>query len=254
MGPAVVIRHPSAPGDVRGYSHAPSLGFGIGYTHRDYGLAVGHTRSINGADGGVGIGSNRWLYCDATSGATWLLRLEATPDGAGAVTFDVWLDDVFGRFGRQYTIVQRKLASMSWSVPLPSWATKTPTAQQRVEQLSLWHSGTLAHFETAFSNDGSLVYVNIRMSGTSDPGNPDIRGDGFAPTNEIGDGRDDAGSLAGILRINVSGTSTPATAGMGISATIVEDLVYEGGIVSSYSDSAGILSHSAIQYRSPGRP
>ena len=213
---------------------------------------VGHTRSINGADGGVGIGSNRWLYCDATSGATWLMRIAAVEDGAGSVTFQVWLDDLFGQLGRQYSVVQSKLAEMTWSVPQPTWMTKTPTAQQLVEQLNLHHSsGVLAHTETAVSNDGSVVYVNLRLSGTSDPGNPDVRGDAFGPTNDVGDGRDDTGSLAGILRINVSGTSTPATAGMGISATIVEDLVYEGGIVSSYSNSSGVLSHSAILYRTP---
>lgn len=229
FGPAIPIIHPNAPG-------GSQLHIG---SERSYGTYIGHTRSINGTDGGVGIGWNRWLYCDPVTDATWLMRLEHT-DNTSDVDLEVWCDGVFGRFGRQYTSTPRLVQSFTWTPDIPSWAGAGDTAANAVSQL-MWG----AHQQLAISPDGSDVYLHLFTS----PGG--VSGDMYLPTSETGH---DWGLLSGsavcsIVKISLSGSSTAPAGGTAITATIAKDLAYEGGMVTYFSKTGTVCNHTAIFYK-----
>lgn len=234
FGPAIPIVHPNNPG----------AGVLVNGTDRFYGLYVGHTRSINGADGGTGIGWNRWLYCDPVTDATWLMRLEHT-DNVTDVDLEVWCDGVFGRSGRDYTVAPRLVQSFTWTPDIPSWAGAGDTAANAVSQLQ-WGS----HVQLAISQDGSEVWLHLFTT----PGG--VSGGMYTPTCETGHnwGLLSGNAVCSIVKITVAGSNTAAELGAAITATIAKDLPYEntgaGGMVSGYTDTVDTFAHDTIFYRS----
>jgi hypothetical protein len=226
--PAIPIIHPNAPGTGK-------LNEG---NERAYATYVGHNRSVNGASGGTGLGWNRWLYCDPLTDATWLMRLEHS-DGAGNTTIEVWCDGIFGRIGREYASTPRSLGTLTWVPEIPSWDTIGYTATNVMPAL-IWG----AHFQLAISRDGSEVYLHI----FTEPGT--ISRDLYYPTSQGGHYWTNVVDLAvvGIIKIALSGSSEALDGGTAITASITKDLNYEGGIVESFSDDAGI-AHSEIFYK-----
>lgn len=251
-GPAVMIRHPNAPTAQRTENQqvydAARQAIIPGHAHRDYALAVGHTRSINGADGGVGIGTNRWLYCDPGTHATWIISMRTSlvrenPEdwAATALHVEIWLDGLFGWFGRDYDIPERKLCEMDW-VPEDGII---PLDQNTGVTLLL--NGLYLDWSPmlAFSNDGAVCYINLMSEGDG----PFAPSGVYLPTADLPTAY--ATAWCGILRVNLSGSSSPANGGAAITGTIVRDMPYMDGQAISYSVSAGITSHDAILYRTP---
>lgn len=248
-GPCVLIRHPAAPG-AKEYQDSGD--------YRNYALAVGHTRSINGADGGVGIGRNRWLYCDP-NGATWLLRLNYGFTSVTETTmyFEVVLDKVFGRFGREYPSIETTMtgalgtAYVEWQPEIPSWYDDslfggyTPSIADLCASVDLDWINTLA-----FSEDGSEVYVNISMN--------DLHRAVswvYPETSNLGRfwGMTYGRTLASVLKITIGGTSLPEENGVGLTAqiTLFHDFAE---LVSSRTYTPGNparLQYSSILYCTP---
>lgn len=230
FGPCVVIRHPQAPGK-KPWQDADE--------YRDWGQYVGHTRSVNGIDGGVGLGWNRWLYCDP-SGASWIMRFEHTVNAAD-VTLQIWVDGIFGRFGREYPMSARLLASHTWVPELPSW-NATDTVSGIVSQ-TIWG----AQVQLALKEDGSQAYLHIYTS----PGG--VSGDSYRATSETGHdwGLLSGIALADIVRFEIAGTNTPDELAADLTATIHEDYSYDGGIVTSFDYTGPDIAHDVLLYKSP---
>ena len=232
-GPAVPIVHPAAPG----------AGELAGGNDLAWGQYIGHTRSINGADGGVGIGWNRWLYCDPVTDATWLMRLEHI-DGNTDVELQVWCDGVFGRLGRQYAHAPRLLQSFTWAPDLPSWKVGSDTPSNAVSQLQ-WGS----HEQLAISRDGSRVYLHLFTS----PGG--VSDSMYCPTNQTGHywGLDSGNAVCSIVQIDIAGSNAAGEDGAALTATIAKAMPYEntggGGQVSGYSKGAAGYAHNSIIYK-----
>lgn len=227
VGHAQIVRHPAAPGASRNTAQS-NIDTARGYEWRDYALLTDSTHGING---GPGLGNLKWLYCDP-SGATWVLRVGYTKNGS-QIDFEVWIDAIFGRFGRLRTFSPRQIASLSWSPAIPSWVSTSFTAANVVSLIDLTQDNTLA-----ISPDGSDVFVNLFSYDGSGTG---LNQDCFIETTPCGlDGDYNyAIALVGVLRVAVTGSGDLDFDGAGISATLTQDLAYEGGLVTNRQSIAG---------------
>lgn len=237
-GPAVPVVHPNAPG-------VSKLSAG---SDRAWGMYIGHTRSVNGADGGIGIGADRWLYCDPVTDATWLMRLEITVNTVD-VTMEVWLDGVFGRFrpDNPFNITPRLVQSFTWTPDIPTWDTWSTTAATVVNHLR-WKTDGISHQEMAISRDGSEVWVHV----LTNPGGVSSRI--YCPTSETGHywGLLSGVAVCSIVKIDMVGTSTAELSGAAITATVGKDILYQdgpNGMVTNYSRGATSFRHDSIFYR-----
>lgn len=234
FGPNVPIDHPAKPG-------------GGDSTWRDFGAYIGHTRSVNGADGGVGLGGNRWLYCD-TSGATWIMRFEySIPEAynaywdevmpTGVLEVEVWLDGLFGRFGRDYSMTPVLMDSFSYTVPAPSWSLLDNTHPDFAAFNAAKPGRILMdfvppdHIALALSADGSEVFFNATVTGNQAfsvywPSLP--AGNPFANPGSIEQ------CVFATLKITISGSSAPGAAGVGLTVTIAKERDYEGELCPLY--------------------
>lgn len=231
FGPCIPIRHPQAPGKKPWQSDD---------NYRDWGQYIGHTRSINGVDGGGGIGWNRWLYCDPSTNATWIMRMEYT-ENAASVDFEIWVDGLFGRFGKQYPMAAIKLADYNWVPEIPSWNVSDTAAS------IVAHTAWGASVQLAIRDDGSRVYFHIYTR----PG--DVSGKSYIASSETGHnwGLLSGIALAEILQFDISGSNQPSGGASNLSAIITRAATYEGGIVQAYDYTAPDVSHTALLYRSP---
>jgi len=236
-GPAIPIHHPNA-------HTGPKLSAG---TDRTWGQYIGHSRSINGADSGTGIGWERWLYCDPSTDATWLMRAEFTVTGTG-VDIEVWCDGVFGRFRPDdpYTNTPRLVNSFTWTPDLPSWNVWGYTVANVMAQIQ----APSGHGNLSISRDGSTVWIHFFTTT-----NANIAMNLYGPTNQIPNflGLSSGIALAGIAKVVVAGTNEASEGGAALTATITKDVIYEGGasvaLCSTYTRNAAQYQHTAKFYR-----
>lgn len=215
-GICIPVIHPAAPGAVRNSAQAANDA-ALGFEWRDYALLCGDEHKVDGFDD-IG-GQKRWLYCDAT-GPTWIVGLRTTV-GASTITFELWIEGIFGRFGRQYAFAPRKLDELIWTPDIPSWYGGAYTAAHVVPQINLGSNILLAP-----STDGGECYVNLIC--TSETVNDQL----YNETRYLSNGSTAAGdALVGVLAVTIAGAGDLSSDGAGITGAIVEDLAYEGGLV-----------------------
>ncbi len=255
-GPATPIKHPNAPGS--------QLDVG---TDRDWGQYIGHTRSVNGADGGVGIGWNRWLYCDPSTDATWIMRAEFQRNLTSMDT-RIYLDGVFGRFGdfeRAYEVMHegesvshenegvshqpapRLLRTFRWTPDIPSWNSSYGYTLEFIMSEIQMPDG---FGQFAISLDGSEVFLHIYTTSSIA-----ISRNLYGPTNEkcslfdLSDGI----ATAGILKFAISGSNEAAEFGVDVDALITKDVIYEGNEFNSlcwqYLRTGTDYQHEALLYK-----
>ena len=220
VGGCVPVRHPAAPGANRNAAQqAHDAANGLEW--RDYALLCGPGRHVNGAPDAE-LGTLQFLYCDA-SGPTWVIRLEATPAGS-SITFDVWLEAIFGRIGRERSFTPRKLATYVFTPDVPTWYTGGYTAADVVAEIDLNWINTLA-----FNPAGSQCFVNIFCRDDS------INEDVYPETTPCGikGNFNVSTALVGVLKIDIAGAGDLDNDGNGITATCVLDLAFEGGLVTN---------------------
>lgn len=221
VGICIPVVHPAAPGATRNTAQE-TRDTAHGFDWRDYALLCGDDHAINGCPDAE-IGQKRWLYCD-TNGPTWIVGLRTTV-GSTTITFELWLEGIFGRFGRQYDFTPSKLDELVWTPDIPSWYGGGYTAANVVSQINLASNIMLAP-----SNDGTECYVNLIC--TSETVNDQL----YNETRYLSNGSSTAGdALVGVLAVTISGNGDLSDDGSGITGEIVEDLAYEGGLVTGRS-------------------
>lgn len=215
VGQAIPFRHPQAPGVSRNAAQT-TRDTAQGHTWRDYALLTGDNRNVNG---GPALGADSWLYGDA-NGATWVVRIEAIDNGS-TMTIKLWLDAIFGRFGRDYGFAARQLDMLTWAPEIPSWYTGGTTAADVIDNVSVTAAENLA-----VSTDGATAYINIRCT------DPTIVKNVYPETAEIYTNTTDfptGDSLVGVVAVTISGNGDLTAHGNGITGTLVEDMKFETG-------------------------
>ena len=221
VGACIPIVHPAAPGATRNTAQA-ARDVAHGFDWRSYALLCGDAHAVNGSPDAE-IGQKRWLYCDA-SGPTWVVGLRTTV-GASSITFELYLEGIFGRFGRQYAFTPRKLDELIWTPGIPSWYGGAYNATHVVPQINLASNIMLAP-----SADGATCYVNLIC--TSETVNDQL----YNETRYLANGSSTAGdALVGVLAVTISGAGDLGNDGAGITGSVAEDLAYEGGLVTGRS-------------------
>lgn len=224
VGQCVPVRHPQAQGATRNATQQANDA-AAGMEWRDYALLCGPGRHING---GPALGTMQWLYCDP-GGPTWIIRLDGVKAG-GTITFDVWIEAIFGRLGRARAFTAQKIGTLAWSPDIPSWYGGGYTQADVVAAIDLDWINTLA-----FSQDGAECYINIF---SFDQGiNEDVYQE-TTPSGRKGDWNVFS-ALVGVAKVAISGSGDLGANGAGISANVTAELDYEGGIVTSRIGSSG---------------
>ncbi|MCB1723195.1 MAG: hypothetical protein KDJ39_05825 [Gammaproteobacteria bacterium] len=219
-GDCVVVRHPSAPGANRSVAQQASDA-AKGLEWRDYALLCGSTRAVNG---GPVLGGTAWLYC-APDGRTWRMTAEII-EGDTTVDINVWRRELYGRFGRNYSITDELVGTLTWAPGIPSWYSGGYTIEDVIDHIKL----SVQPKNLTVSPDGSLAYLHVYCE--------DFVGNlvesiylettSAGRTNRFGT----TSALVGIIKIQLSGSGDPFTnGGEGITATVTEDLAFEGGLV-----------------------
>lgn len=231
IGPCVYVKNPTAPGLIRNTAQA-AKDSAESMEWRDYALLTGVNRAFTGSPDAE-LGPFRWLYADPT-GNTWRLNLAYAKD-TDTITFEVHLDAIFGRFGVPRAFSSSLLASLVWSPDIPSWYTPGYTASDIVTAVNLDFNYTLA-----IAEDGSEVYVHIWCADAT------INAAVFKETTAQVAGHNTARALIGVLKITLTGSGDLDASGSGITATLVENLAYEGGIVTGRTASSAATPPSTI--------
>jgi hypothetical protein len=221
----LVVRHPSAPGVTRSteqLTHDTTQG----HDWRDYALLCGRQRCVNGHE--PGLGPDHWLYCD-TSGPTWDVSITQT-NNAGTIDFKLWLNNPFGRLGRQRSFTAQLLDTWTFTPSLPSWYGGSATVADVIAEVGF----------LVYQNDaGTAAVLNV------------IAGAGIAPdVYEESCYGDYTGALGGpaliaTANIALSGNGDLDDNGNGITGTITADLDFETGIVTARESNGSQLSGSA---------
>lgn len=229
IGGCIPVRHPAAPGANRNV-YQQTRDTVEQQEWRDYALICGYEKTIEGIPG-TGLGNFQWLYCDA-NGGTWVVRLDYTK-GTTDITFDVHLEEIFGRVGRTRSFSSSILDTFVWTPDIPSWYSGSYTLADVVSEVDLDWVNTLA-----FSPDGSECYVNIFCAGTTTAEDINLRVFVEAtPQATIGGyGSNTSTALIGVLKIDLTGAGDLDNDGAGINCTITHDLTYENGIVHNRID------------------
>lgn len=203
-GPALVCRHPSAPGASRNAAQQ-ARDTAKGYSWRDYLLLTGSVRYVSGAD--VSIGGNGWLYCDS-NGVPWQMTVNQLPESGNVIAIQVWRRALFGRFGRDYSgITDELLATYNYTLSLPTWYSGTRTVTDFMQAFSL----RLDHISVVPNEAGDNVYLNLFTTDGI------FRGE-FPELEITGTTGSSVRGLAGLLTITVSGAGDTSGSGSGISA------------------------------------
>lgn len=232
-GGAIYVAGPTAPGAVRNTEQL-AHDAANGYEWRDYALLTGENKAINGA--GDGLGNYQWIYADA-GGASWLVRYEGIKAGAN-ITFNVYLQELFGRFGRQRAFSAQLIQSLVWSPTIPSWYTAGTYGQSDVVTgIDLDWVNTLA-----FNADGSECYINIFSRNLS------INQDVYPETTPSGinSGWNVSTALVGVVKVAISGSGDLDNNGNGITATVTADMDYEPDIVSARLYDPGTAGYTSM--------
>lgn len=227
QGTTKLVRHPAATGATRTPAQlAHDAANGLDW--RDYALLCGQDHSLGG---GPELGANRWLYCDS-AGATWLVRLSAVDNGA-TVTLELWLDEIFGRIGRDWPFTPRLLASLVWAPVIPSWYGGAVTVDQVIDQLNIINPAFAPNRRLIVdcNADGSSCWVNVTCDDQT------ISGQVYFETQPFQNGSGfDGNALVGTIHATISGVGDLQNDGAGITGAIVSDLAFEGGLVTSRTD------------------
>lgn len=222
-GQCVVMRHPAAPG-VNRNAGQQAADAATGQEWRDYALLTGKSRAFNG---GPALGRDKWLYCDP-AGGTWVIRLAHAKNGS-QITFEVWLDAIFGRTGRPRYHTPRLLASLVWSPQIPTWGSTLYSQADVVDGISLDWINALA-----INQDGSEVFIHVVCIDSA------INELIYSETTPAGAaGFNHSTALVSILRCDIAGTGDMAADGAGIVGALFEDLGFEGGLVTNRITGAG---------------
>lgn len=218
LGPCLTVRHPAAPGVSRNAAQI-ARDAAQGHEWRDYALLTGTDHNING---GPALGSDSWLYCDA-GGATWVIRLEAVDNGA-TMAVNVWLDALFGRFHVDRPFSPQLLATLStWAPDIPTWYSGPTTVNDVIDQLNLTAAKCIAP-----SADGASCFINVFCDDDT------ISGDLYAETQPLSIETQPTGfALVAVLEVAISGSGDITNNGAGITATLTENLGFEGGLVTN---------------------
>lgn len=217
VGVCIPVVHPSAPGATRNTAQL-ARDSAHGFDWRNYALLCGDNHAVNGSpDAELGVDS--WLYCDS-AGATWVIRVEAIDDGS-TMTVNVWLDAIFGRFGKPRTFTAQLLDSMTWAPEIPSWYGGGYTAAHVIDVVNFQLPYAVAPIP-----DGSQCYINVFAYDET------ISDAVYRETQPISNGSTfQSYSLISVWKIDISGAGDLDDNGDGITATIVEDLGYETDLV-----------------------
>jgi len=219
----VVVRHPQAPGASRS-TEQQAHDTASGLEWRDYALLCGPNNCVNGHEPGLGAG--HWLYCDS-AGSTWVVRIEQV-DNTSDITFNVWLDGIFGRMGRQRTFTPRLLDSLIFAPPIPSWYGGSVTAADIVGSVGF----------NLYQNDaGTSAIINlVCLEPYSYQVYPETCYYDYITGSLAGP------ALIGTATITLSGNGDLDDDGVGITGAIADDLAFEAGLVISRSSGGSALS------------
>ena len=211
-GTCKLIRHPLATGPVRNtnqlaHDAANSLEW------RDYALMTGASNGINGSQG---LGVESWLYCDP-GGNTWVVNIVDTNTGGTHRTVELWIKEIFGRFGKDYEITPRLLATLDFVPTIPSWYTGSTTLATLVSRTSFLQPTSIN-----FLPDGSEAYINGYCTNT------DTSNEVYEETQPYNiTGIYQGFSMIGVLKATITGTGDINNDGAGITATLDLDMEYE---------------------------
>lgn len=215
-----VVRHPAAPGAGGRTVEQQARDVAEGYEWRDYALLCGTGQHING---GPGLAFNAWLYC-APDGRTWVMTAEVTAAGDVA-TIEIWRRDLFGVFGRQYTITDELIATLPLTIQLPNSYTGPRTPAEVAAECGIFTSSMLQ-----VSPAGDVVHVHMVVNYLQFPDdeNPYLATRAFFESFDC--------AVYAITTVTVSGNGDADNGGVGISAVFTNSETYNDLKISDAGD------------------